>query len=122
MYVDGCSERRWSGWWFFGRYKLEDCHAWVVDGVRNRRRRVTRTTYTYDSRRGAAGHYSTSYSYYQTEKQFHCNWGWSRQNGDWITGRAFNPEDTNYKFGNYGLDMITITGFNGNGVSDRRGR
>ena len=105
VYISGCANRKRRGWWIFSYWHHQNCHAWVIDGVRNRRRKVTRTTWTFDRQRGAAGHYTTSYSYYQTQRQFHCNFGWDGGSNRWYVDGAFAPS-SNRNYSNYQRNIM----------------
>ena len=69
--------------WFLGKkhtaYRYDKGHAWVIDGMINRRRKVEVFT---DG--------ELTKSYYQYEQLLHCNWGWNGLYEGYYNNGAFN--------------------------------
>lgn len=69
--------------WFLGKthteYRYRDGHAWVIDGMINRRRKVE-----------VFSDGMLTKSYYQYEQLLHCNWGWNGTSNGYYNNGAFN--------------------------------
>jgi len=106
-------------------------HAWVIDGLLTRERKVTvrvfggtTSTKAASARKGKNSSSVVEYLYTESQKFVHCNWGWNSYRNGWYADGVFdtyrgpasmnpvvntydNPVNSGYNF-KYKLECLEV--------------